>query len=138
MALSIFFITTLIMSLYLTAHSVGIAQASVVPSGPSFPSLAGCRRALPEGQSAGKVSNVTISSGGHHRNYLISIPPSYRADILTPAILSYHGGQRTAEDQLQLDQLTNPEFNSVSFVIYPQGINVWDSCCILSAMFKEC
>jgi poly(3-hydroxybutyrate) depolymerase len=79
---------------------------------------------LPEGQFPGDVANVTIMSSGLQRNYLISIPPSYSADLPSPLIVSYHGGVRTAEDQLQLDQLTNVEFNDYSFVVYPQGISV--------------
>jgi len=76
-----------------------------------IPTLRGCQKLLPNGQTAGVVSNVTITSGGHQRNYLISIPPTYNSLHPTPIILSYHGGVRTAEDQLLLDQLTYPEFN---------------------------
>jgi poly(3-hydroxybutyrate) depolymerase len=65
-----------------------------------------------------------VLSGGVQRSYLISIPPTYNPKIPAPIIFSYHGGVRTAEDQLQLDHLTDPEFNTVSLVIYPQGINV--------------
>ncbi|KAJ5611173.1 hypothetical protein N7510_007892 [Penicillium lagena] len=78
---------------------------------------------LPAGQSIGGVSNVTITSRGLQRSYLISIPPLYDSETPTPVILSYHGGDRTADDQLQLDQLTNPDFNTRAFVVYPQGIN---------------
>jgi poly(3-hydroxybutyrate) depolymerase len=88
------------------------------------PILEGCLKALPKGQKAGVVSNVTISSDGLPRNYLISIPPGYNSLFPAPIILSYHGGVRTAEDQLLLDELTNPEFNRDYFVIYPQGIGV--------------
>ena len=101
-----------------------IVEAFAVSKGLSFPYLEGCGKALPDGQSTGVVSNVTIVSGGNQRNYLILIPPYYHSKIPTPAILSYHGGVRTAEQQLLLDQLTNPVFNNLSFVIYPQGINV--------------
>lgn len=101
-----------------------VAGAPTSPGTCPIPVLTGCGKALPEGQHVGSVSTVTIYSGGHWRNYLISIPPSYRADVPTPAILSYHGGVRTAEYQLLLDQLTNPEFNPDSLLVYPQGINV--------------
>lgn len=108
--------TVLIFSLLSGAYSL--------PSGlPPFP-LAGCGKALPKGQFAGNVYNVTLASGGQDRSYLVSIPPTYHQDIPTPLILSYHGGNRDAEDQLQLDQLTDVQFNTASFVIYPQGINV--------------
>ncbi|KAM0263711.1 hypothetical protein ACHAQJ_001025 [Trichoderma viride] len=100
-----------------------LANALVVPKSLSSISLEGCLRELPHGQSAGSVANVTITSGGLLRNFLISIPRTYHNEIPTPAILSYHGGLRTAEDQLQLDELTSPEFNTNWFVVYPQGIN---------------
>lgn len=90
----------------------------------SIPILPGCGRRVPKGQTIGTVSNATILSGGVQRKYLIAIPTSYNAFVPTPIILSYHGGSRTAESQLQLDQLTNPEFNRFAFVVYPQGINV--------------
>jgi poly(3-hydroxybutyrate) depolymerase len=88
------------------------------------PGLGGCLKALPKGQKAGAVSNITISTGGLQRNYLIFIPSTYNSLFPTPIILSYHGGVRTAEDQLLLDELTNPEFNKEYFVVYPQGIGV--------------
>ena len=74
--------------------------------------------------SAGSIFNFSISSTGLNRRYLLSIPPNYYPGIPTPVILSYHGGTKTAEDQLQLDQLTNPEFNTQAIVVYPQGIDV--------------
>lgn len=110
------------------AFLTGLAEALVVTKSPSQIPREGCLKGLPKGQTVGSVANVTITSGGLSRFFLVSIPPTYKADVPTPAILSYHGGQRTAESQLQLDQLTNPEFNTDSFVIYPQGINV----CILN------
>lgn len=98
--------------------------AGAMPGEFPIPALEGCGKSLPKGQSVGAVSNVTISSSGTPRSYLISIPPSYRTHIPTPVILSYHGGNRDAEDQLKLDELTNVEFNTRSIVVYPQGINV--------------
>ena len=105
------------------SHSM-IAEAYATPRSFPISALAGCGRPLPSGQTVGTVSSVNISSGGVQRSYLISIPSSYKAYVPTPIILSYHGGVRTAEDQLELDQLSNPEFNTVSVVVYPQGINV--------------
>ena len=74
--------------------------------------------------SPGQTSNVAITSGGQQRNYLIFTPPLYDSNVSAPLILSYHGGLRTAEHQLALDQFTNPEFNPGAFVVYPQGIDV--------------
>jgi poly(3-hydroxybutyrate) depolymerase len=100
------------------------AEAYVAPRSLSIPVLAGCGKPLPSGQALGAVSNVTITSGGVQRSYLIFIPPGYNSFIPTPIIFSYHGGVRNASDQLELDQFTNPYFNTVSLVVYPQGINV--------------
>lgn len=79
---------------------------------------------LPQGQFIGGVFNVSIRSDGIDRSFLISIPPEYHSHVPNPVIVSYHGGDRTAESQLQLDQLTNPEFNTRDIVVYPQGIDV--------------
>lgn len=108
----------------LAASQVAIAVPYTAPRNLPISPFAGCGKSLPSGQAIGTVSNVTISSDGFQRSYLISIPPTYNAHTSTPVILSYHGGVRTAEDQLKLDQLTNTEFNTVSMVVYPQGINV--------------
>ncbi|KAH8811082.1 carbohydrate esterase family 1 protein [Xylogone sp. PMI_703] len=100
--------------------------ASAIPRGLPVPVLSGCGKPLPKGQAHGIASNVTIFSGGVQRRYLVWIPPTYQSFIPTPLILSYHGGSRTSEIQMSLDQLTSPEFNTKSIVIYPQGIdNVW-------------
>jgi poly(3-hydroxybutyrate) depolymerase len=91
---------------------------------PSSPAFSGCGKQLPKGQSIGGVTNVTISSDGDNRSYLVFIPPEYNAFSLTPLILSYHGGSRNSSSQLLLDKLTSPEFNTESIVVYPQGIDV--------------
>jgi len=111
--------------------SVAFVAVSSVVAGPFdtcgslwVPELAGCGKSLPSGQAVGEVSYVTIQSGGYQRSYNISIPPTYDADVETPLVLSYHGGNKNAEDQMQLDQLNNPNFNNFSIVVYPQGINV--------------
>ena len=112
------------MLLYVAVYFFAIAKASLLLNNLPSTSPAGCGKPIPRAQAIGEVSTVTLSSGGYERKYLISVPPSYKPDIRTPVILSFHGGNRNAEDQVQLDQLTNPEFNTISFVIYPQGINV--------------
>lgn len=85
----------------------------------------GCSKALPDGQEPGNVYKVTIPSGDDPDRYvLISVPPRYSAGSKTSAILSFHGGRKTAQDQLDLDLLTSTNFNSDKFVIYPQGIDV--------------
>ena len=114
-----------------TLYNLTTSASSVLSRTDSIPRFTGCGRALPDGQAVGEVSNVTITSGGYDRNYLIFIPPTYRKDTPTSIIVSYHGGERTAEDQLELDLLTSPEFNTESFVVYPQGISVRAFCLCL-------
>ncbi len=70
-----------------------------------------------------KILNQTLGD----RRYLLFVPPSYVASQPAPVVLSYHGGGRTADDQLALDQLTNPYFNTEYIVIYPYGIDVHSS-----------
>lgn len=84
----------------------------------------GCGKNVPSGQAIGSVSNVSITSGGYQRSYLIYVAPTYNKFVPASVILSYHGGNRNATSQLELDLLTNSEFNTQSFVIYPQGIGV--------------
>lgn len=106
-----------------------LAVVATVWSSPVSPQTNGCGKNLPSGQTRGSTSNVTITSSELERSYLIFIPSDYSTRVETPVIFSYHGGDRTAEDQLELDLLTSPEFNTHALVVYPQGINVSISCC---------
>jgi len=114
---------SIIAAAFLAASQIAIVKSYAISRSLEIPPLAGCGKSLPQGQAVGKVSNVTIASGGLQRSYLISIPPTYNEYIPTPLILSFHGGSRTASSQLQLDELTSPEFNTVSMVVYPQGVD---------------
>lgn len=99
-----------------------LSAASASPCAPKTV-VSGCGKALPDGQTKNSVTSVNITSNGLERNYLVFVPPTYNKDKPTQLILSYHGGTKTALQQLQLDDLTEPEFNTDSMVIYPQGIN---------------
>jgi poly(3-hydroxybutyrate) depolymerase len=74
------------------------------------------------GITTGKLVNETLSSG---RSYLLFVPTSYSTRTSpAPLILSYHGGNRNASQQAELDLLTSTFFNVEYVVAYPQGINV--------------
>lgn len=93
-------------------------------SGGRGPSSA-CSKSLPRGVAVGRPNNVTIHSNGIERSYLINIPKSYQSQSSSPLVLSYHGGNRNAISQLELDLFTLPEFNTMNAIlVYPQGINV--------------
>ena len=78
-------------------------------------------------QDPGTVKSHTICVGGNiERTYLLSLPNNYESEKTSrPLILSYHGGTRDAQRQLNLDQFTNPKYNKDAIVAYPQGINVY-------------
>ncbi|RDW61598.1 carbohydrate esterase family 1 protein [Coleophoma crateriformis] len=94
--------------------------------GCGLPSFINCQKPLPQGQKLGGIYNLSVLTSGLDRSYLISIPPCYTSRPATPVILSYHGGTRNASYQLELDKFTNPEFNRLAIVVYPQGLdNTW-------------
>ncbi|RDW77756.1 hypothetical protein BP6252_05809 [Coleophoma cylindrospora] len=91
-----------------------------------LPSFINCQKPLPQGQKPGGIYNVSVLTSGLDRSYLISIPPCYTSLPATSVILSYHGGSRNASYQLALDKFTDPEFNRLAIVVYPQGLdNNW-------------
>ncbi|KAK9417636.1 putative Alpha/Beta hydrolase protein [Seiridium unicorne] len=63
-------------------------------------------------------SNQTVLTD---RRYKVFLPQSYDHTKKTPLILSYHGANRQIEDQVALDELTNPFFNKDYIVVYLQG-----------------
>lgn len=83
-----------------------------------------CSKPLPAGQEVGMTNSVNIRSGGIDRSYLVTFPVSFDCGKPTPVILSYHGAQQEAAQQLELSQLSNPFFNDFAIVVYPQGIEV--------------
>ncbi|KAF4598596.1 Feruloyl esterase B/C/D [Pleurotus pulmonarius] len=88
-------------------------------------SIAGLNAALSPGCSSGgafvpdSVLNVTVGD----RYYLLYIPIDYNPEEPAPLILSFHGGSRIAEQQLNLDNLTSKAFNRDYIVAYPNGID---------------
>lgn len=90
-------------------------------------SVAGSHAAPSPGCSSGgafvrdSVVNVTV---GVDRYYLVYIPVNYAPEEPAPLVLSFHGGSRIAEQQLNLDNLTSKAFNRDYIVAYPNGIDV--------------
>ena len=111
----------------LRALACAFSILSAAPQGnaAAVPALTGCGKALPSGQSPSSFHNVTIWSGDFERRFVVFIPPAYDTQSPSQLILSFHGGTKTAEKQIDLDRLTSSEFNTQSIVVYPQGYNVW-------------
>lgn len=90
---------------FLLASQILPATSLTVPRTLS-PRINGCDKPIPQGQSIGGVYNISIESDDIERSYLLFIPPTYDPSTPTPLILSYHGGLRTAIEQLELDEST--------------------------------
>lgn len=85
----------------------------------------GCGKALPNGQTRGQLFKVPIPTAQDAGRFaLVSLPPNYSINTKTQAILSFHGGGRSANDQAQLDGFTNPSLNSDKIIVYPQADGV--------------
>src|ERR1039458_2964053 len=84
-----------------------------------------------------QYENVTITSNGIDRWYLLTLPSDFNASSATPVIFSFHGGDENATEQMGLSQMSNPEFNDFAIAIYPQGINVRTSFTPLSALLTS-
>lgn len=96
-------------------------------------SIAGGSHAAPSpGCSSGgpfvpdSVANVTVGD----RYYLLYIPVNYDPEEPAPLVLSFHGGSRVAEQQLNLDNLTSTAFNTDYIVAYPNGVGVSGVPCL--------
>lgn len=70
--------------------------------------------------STDETTNVTLGD----RWYLLYLPEDYTSSTPAPLILSYHGGNRNAAEQQDLDLLSTPYFNENYVVVYPNGIDV--------------
>ncbi|KAL7629807.1 hypothetical protein AAE478_001330 [Parahypoxylon ruwenzoriense] len=66
----------------------------------------------------GDFKNFTTSDG---REYRVWLPADYDSMKETPLILSYHGANRDISHQVDLDRLTELEFNTDHIVVYLQG-----------------
>ncbi|KAF6831553.1 ferulic acid esterase [Colletotrichum musicola] len=82
----------------------------------------GCSKTLPDDRSRGNEYLIPYKDDeGHDRDYLLFIPPEYSATDPNPVIFSYHGGNKTPEEQRDLDRLEKSEFNSGHIVVYFRG-----------------
>ncbi|KAL0932135.1 ferulic acid esterase [Colletotrichum truncatum] len=82
----------------------------------------GCRKAFPSGRQTGREYLIPYTDDqGHDRDYLLFIPPQYSKKNPNPVIFSYHGGNKTPEEQRDLDLFETPEFNTDHIVVYLRG-----------------
>lgn len=82
----------------------------------------GCGKALPSGVKPGALgTNISTTSFGVPRSYLLHVPANYNATKPTPLYFSFHGADRNATEQEGLSQFSNPFFNPNGIAVYPQG-----------------
>lgn len=74
-------------------------------------------------KSGGDLSAGTSTKTIRGRSYLFSTPFNYSSGIPAPLILSFHGGGQSPSIQLDIDQLTNRDFNDQYVVIYPEAVD---------------
>lgn len=77
--------------------------------------------------STDETTNVTLGD----RWYLLYLPENYTPSSPAPVILSYHGANRDALDQQELDLLSTPYFNKDYIVVYPNAVDVSSEKCVL-------
>ncbi|KAM3550532.1 hypothetical protein ARSEF4850_008298 [Beauveria asiatica] len=76
-----------------------------------------------EGASS-STSNIVITSDNRQRSFLLWVSAEYNPNSPAAVLLSFHGGDRNATDQLQLDGFTTADdANATPIVVYPQGLN---------------
>jgi len=85
----------------------------------------GCGKSLPAKVTPGGASaNISISSDGLDRSYLIHVPRNYDINTPVPLILSYHGRAKNASEQELLSQFSDSSYNPNAIAVYPQGVAV--------------
>jgi poly(3-hydroxybutyrate) depolymerase len=75
--------------------------------------------------ASSSTSNIVITSNNQERSFLLWVSAEYNPESPASVLLSFHGGDRNATDQLQLDGFTTADdANATPIVVYPQGLNV--------------
>lgn len=70
----------------------------------------------------GGLKTVGVRSGGHHRTYLLYVPPGATPRHPLPLVLVYHGALDTASHTTQeTDLLSIAEHSHNMIVVFPQG-----------------
>ena len=75
----------------------------------------------------GGHKRYSIDSSGHKRAYTVHLPETYNNTEVTPIIVAYHPAHVKTDSWENFIQLTNPDINDGTIVVYPVGIEeLWD------------
>jgi len=69
-----------------------------------------------------QLHSIQSKAGGGERTYRIHLP--HKTSVPTPLILALHGKAQDSSTFESETQLSNPEVNNGSIVVYPQGSKV--------------
>ncbi|KAK4545530.1 hypothetical protein LTR36_002880 [Oleoguttula mirabilis] len=86
---------------------------------------AGCGKTLQQGieqGGTGSSNNISITSSGIERTFLLHVPQVYTATNAHGLIFSFHGRSKDAAEQEKLSQFSNHDFNPNMLAVYPNGI----------------
>lgn len=92
----------------------------------------GCGSSLPINFKPGtSTHNVTISSKSvigqtTQREYILHLPVNYAPsnNKPSPLVFAFHGQMQPAWNMEKISQLSDPNFNKDSIVVYPAGMDV--------------
>ncbi|KAF1352884.1 alpha/beta-hydrolase [Lizonia empirigonia] len=107
-----------------------LAALAILPS--ALAASRGCKAALPANLTPGvSTHNITISSKSvigniTDRQYILYLPAGFSAnnDVAAPLIMAFHGSSQPAWSMERITELSKPEFNPNSIMVYPQAMNV--------------
>lgn len=109
--------------------SYTITLLSVLQSAHAFTPSLGCgialRPTIKKG-GTGQSNTVSITSSGIARPFLLHIPTAYSTTAAQGIIFSFSGRGKTASQQEQLSEFSQPWLNPDMLAVYPSGIgNQW-------------
>jgi polyhydroxybutyrate depolymerase len=82
----------------------------------------GGHRSTGRGDATGRLENVGLTLGGHHRSYLLYVPPGDSEAHRLPLLLVYHGaGDTAANAATETDLLSAAEHSHGLILVFPQG-----------------
>ncbi|KAJ4984369.1 hypothetical protein SVAN01_10142 [Stagonosporopsis vannaccii] len=114
--------------LYLIMKRTALTALFSLPT--ALAASAGCNAALPSTLTPGASTySLTIPSRSvigqtTQREFIVHLPANYSAENDVPAslVLALHGQSLPARSMERISELSSPEFNAGSVIVYPQGI----------------
>ena len=108
---------------------LAVTLLSVLQSTHAYTPSSGCGKALGatiKQGGTGSSNTISLTSNGIARTFLLHVPTTYKVSSAQGLIFSFSGRGKTAANQEQLSEFSQPWFNPDMLAIYPQGVsNQW-------------